>query len=214
MTSTGEWDPVAMESPIKVAPVDQYTPPSCTALTNVGYEPKFTNDAFAFRETVAEMRRLDRTKAEAAEQKQVEPMITKEHHQEALAAAHAPMYASKTSDIMVAPILGVEFVDGAKYRSFLGIKQDKGEEVTTASAGSPAQAPKDSAAMKTEPPLTETKTGVGGATGPPDPKRLCEVLGWMNNSILQWHLQLCPWSRLQSLLLYPGFLLWVQDQCP
>ena len=175
---------VAMESPIKVVPVDQYTPLSCTALTNVGYEPKFTNDAFAFRETVAEMwQRLDRTKAEAAEQKQAEPMITEECHQEALAATHAPMYASKTSDITVAPIPAVEFVDAAKYQSFLGIKQDKGEEVATALAGLPAQAPKESAAMKTKPPLAETMTGVSGATGPPDPEHLCEALGWMNNSL-------------------------------
>ena len=177
-------DLVAMESPIKVAPVDQYMPLSCAALTNVGYEPKFANDAFAFRETVVEMQqRLDRTKAEAAEQKQAEPMITEECHQEALAAAHAPMYASKTSDITVAPIPGMEFIDAAKYQSFLGIKQDKGEEVATVSAGSPAQAPKDSAAMKTKPPLAETMTGVGGATGPPDPECLCEALGWMNNSL-------------------------------
>ena len=48
-------DPVAMETPIKVAPVDQFTPVECTALTNVGYEHKFTNDAFSFRETVTEM---------------------------------------------------------------------------------------------------------------------------------------------------------------
>ena len=62
-------DPVVMESPIKVAPIDQFTPLNCTALTNVGYEPKFENDAFAFRESVAEMRqRLDRTRAEAAKQ--------------------------------------------------------------------------------------------------------------------------------------------------
>ena len=173
-----------MESPIKVAPVDQYTPLSCTALTNVGYESKFVNDAFAYRETVTEMRQcLDRTKAEAAEQKQAKPMITEEHHQEALAAACAPTYASKTSNITVAPIPGVEFIDAAKYRSFLGIKQDKGEEVATASAGSPAQAPKDSAAMKTKPPLTKTTTGVGGAMGPPDPEHLCEALGQMNNSL-------------------------------
>ena len=172
------------ESPIKVAPVDQYMPLSYAALTNVGYEPKFANDAFAFSETVMEMQqRLDRTKAEAAEQKQAEPMITEECHQEALAATRAPMYASKTSDITVAPIMGMEFVDAAKYRSFLGIKPDKGEEVTTASAGLPAQAPKDSAAMKTEPSLTKTTTGVGGATGPPDPECLCEALGWMNNSL-------------------------------
>ena len=56
-------EPVVMESPIKVAIVDQYTPLNCTALTNMGYEPKFVNNAFAFKETVAEMRqRLDRTK--------------------------------------------------------------------------------------------------------------------------------------------------------
>ena len=105
-----------MGTPIKVAPVDQYMPLSCAALTNVGYEPKFTNDAFTFRETVVEMRQcLNRTKAEAAEQKPAEPMITEECHQEALAATRAPMYASKTSNITVAPILGVEFVDAAKY---------------------------------------------------------------------------------------------------
>ena len=178
-------DPVVIESPIKVAPVDQHRPLSCAALTNVGYEPKFANDTFAFRETVTEMQQcLDRTKAEAAEQKQAEPMITKEHHHEALAATCAPMYASKTSDITVAPIPSVEFVDAAKYRSFLGIKPDKGEEVATASAGLLAQAPKDSATMKTEPPLTKTTIGVGGAMGPHDPKHLCEMLlGWMNNSL-------------------------------
>ena len=116
-----------MESPIKVVLIDQYTPLNCTALTNVGYEPKFANDVFTFRETVAEMRqRLNRTKAEvakhtAAEQKVTEPMITKVCHQEALAAALVPMYASKTSNIEVAPMLGVQFVDAAKYQSFLGI---------------------------------------------------------------------------------------------
>ena len=77
----------------------------------------------------------------------------------------------------------MEFVDAAKYRSFLGIKQDKGEEVTTASAGSPAQAPKDSATMKTAPPLAEIMTSVGGTKCPPDPEHLCEALGQMNNSL-------------------------------
>ena len=182
-------DPVAMESPIKVAPIDQYTPLNCTALTNVGYEPKFANDAFAFRETVTEMwQHLDRTKAEAAkqtapEQKATEPMITEVCHQEALAATHVPMYASKTSNIEVALMPGMQFVDAAKYGSFLGIKQDKGEEVTTASAGTPAQAPKDSAAMDTAPPLAETMTGVKGAKRPLDPRCLCEALGEMNNSL-------------------------------
>ena len=178
-----------MESPIKVAPIDQYTPLNCTALTNVGYEPKFANDAFAFRETVAEMwQHLDRTRAEvakqtAAEQKAAEPMITEECHQEALAAARVPMYASKTSNIEVAPMPGVQFVDPAKYQSFLGIKPDKGEEVATVSAGTPAQAPKDSAAMDTAPASAETTTGVEGTQCPLDPRRLCEVLGEMNNSL-------------------------------
>ena len=48
-------DPVAMECPIKVAAIEQFTPPDCMALTNVGYEPKFMNDAFTFGESVAEM---------------------------------------------------------------------------------------------------------------------------------------------------------------
>ena len=178
-----------MESPIKVVPIDQFTPLNCTALTNVGYEPKFTNDAFAFRESVAEMWQcLDRTRAEAArqtaaEQKAAEPMITKECHWEVLAAAHVPMYASKTSNIEVAPMLGVEFVDPAKYRTFLGIKPDKGEEVTTASAGTSAQAPRNSAAMDTAPAPAETTTGVEGTQRPLDPRHLCQALGEMNDSL-------------------------------
>ena len=109
-------DPVAMESPIKVAPVDQYTSLNCTALTNVGYEPKFTNDTFTFKETVTEIWQcLERTKAETAEQKPPEPMITNECHQEALVAAWAPIYASKTSNIKVALVPEVEFIDAAKY---------------------------------------------------------------------------------------------------
>ena len=90
-------------------------------------------------------------------------MITEEHHQEALAAALVPMYTSKTSNIEVAPMLVVQYVDAAKYRSFLGIKPDKGEEVTTASAGTLAQAPKDSATMDTVPASAKTTTGVKGA---------------------------------------------------
>ena len=140
-------------------------------------------------ESVAEMRQhLDSTRAEvakqtAAEQKVVEPMITKERHQEALAAAHVPMYASKTSNIKVTPIPGVQFIDPAKYRSFLGIKPDKGEEVATASAGTPAQVSRDSAAMDTVPAPTETTTGVEGTQRPLDPRHLCQVLGEMNNSL-------------------------------
>ena len=120
-----------MESPIKVVLIDQYTPLNYVALTNVGYKPKFENDTFAFRETLTEMwQRLDRTKVEVVkqttdEQKAAEPMITDECHQEALATACVPMYASKTSNIKVAPMPGIQFVDAAKYRSFLGIKPDK-----------------------------------------------------------------------------------------
>ena len=175
-------DPVAMESPIKVALIDQFTPLNCTALTNVVYEPKFANDVFAFRESVTEMQqRLNRTRAEvarqtAAEQKVAKPMITEECHQEALAAARVPMYASKTSNIKVAPMLGVQFVDPAKYRSFLGIKPDKGEEVATVSANTPAT-------MDTAPAPTETTTGVEGTQCPLDPRHLCQALGEMNNSL-------------------------------
>ena len=182
-------DPVGMESPIKVALIDQFTPLNCTALTNVGYEPKFTNNAFAFRESVTEMpQRLDRTRAEvakqtAAEQKVAEPIITEECHQEALAAAHVSMYASKTSNIKVSPMPGVQFIDPAKYQSFLGIKPDKGEEVATASAGTLAQAPRDSATMDNAPAPTETTTGVEGTQHPLDPRHLCQVLGEMNNSL-------------------------------
>ena len=183
------WDPVAMESAIKVALIDQFTPLNCTALTNVGYEPKLANDAFAFRESVMEMWQcLNRTRAEvarqtAAEQKVAEPMITEECHQEALAAPHVPMYASKTSNIEVAPMPGMQLVDPAKNRSFLGIKPDKGEEVATASAGTPAQAPRDSAAMDTAPAPAETTTGVEGTQRPLDPRHLCQALGEMNNSL-------------------------------
>ena len=40
---------MAMEASIKVAPIDQYIPLQCPALTSVGYEPRYTNDAFAFK---------------------------------------------------------------------------------------------------------------------------------------------------------------------
>ena len=182
-------DPVAMESPIKVAPIDQFTPLNCTALTNVGYEPKFANDAFALRESVTEMWQwLDRTRAEAAkqtaaEQKRAEPMITEERHQAALAAACVPMYTSKTSNIKVTPMPDVQFVDPEKYQSFLGIKPDKGDEVATASAGTPAQAPRDSATMDTAPALTEPTTGAEGTQHPLVPRRLCQALGEMNDSL-------------------------------
>ena len=94
------------------------------------------------------------------------------------------VHAPKTSNTTVAPnTRHVEFIDAAKYQSFLGVKQDKGEEVTTVSAGSPAQAPQDLAAVKVTPTPTETTTGAGDARSPLDPTRLCEVLGQMNNSL-------------------------------
>ena len=182
-------DPVAMESPIKVALIDQFTPLNCIALTNVGYEPKFTNGAFAFKESVMEMwQRLDRTRAEAAnqtavEQKMAEPMITEERHQAALAAARVPMYASKTSNIEVTPMPDVQFVDPEKYQSFLGIKPDKGDEVATVSAGTLAQAPRDSATMDTAPAPAKTMTGAEGTQHPFDPRRPCQLLREMNDSL-------------------------------
>ena len=61
-------EPMATESTIKVARVDQYTPINCRAWTNVAYEPKFANDVFTFQETVAEMQQcLDRTKTATAQ---------------------------------------------------------------------------------------------------------------------------------------------------
>ena len=182
-------DPVAMESPIKVALIDQFTPLNCTALTNVGYEPKFANNTFAFRESVTEMwQRLDRTRAEAtkqtaAEQKMADPMITEEYHQAALAAARVPTYGSKTSNIKVTPLPDMQFVDPEKYRSFMGIKPDKGDEVATASAGTPARAPRDSATTDTVPAPAEPTIGAEGTQCPLDPRHLCQAQGEMNDSL-------------------------------
>ena len=77
----------------------------------------------------------------------------------------------------------MQFIDPEKYRSFLGIKPDKGDEVTTASAGTPAQAPRDSAATDTAPAPAETTTGAKGTQRPLDPRHLCQVLGEMNDSL-------------------------------
>ena len=95
----------------------------------------------------------------------------------ALAAARVPMYTSKTSNIEVTPMPDMQFVDPEKYRSFLGIKPDKGDEVATASAGTPAQAPRDSATMDTAPAPAETMAGAEGTQRPLDPRHLCQVLG-------------------------------------
>ena len=107
---------------------------------------------------------LDRTRAEvakqtAAEQKTAELMITEERYQASLAAACVPMYTSKTSNIEVTQMPDRQFVDPEKYQSFLGIKPDKGDGVATVSAGTLAQAPRDSAAMDTVPTPSKTTTG-------------------------------------------------------
>ena len=183
---------MVMESPIKVANIDQYTPLNCTAWTNMAYEPKFMNDAFAFQETVTEMRQcLNRTKKEAAEAKPPEPMITEDLHREALATARASMFASKSSDIQVAPMPGVDFGDGTKYRAYLGVRSDPGEDAAMASAGPTAHAPQDMASVGTATGGAETTTckrntnpQCQGDTNPScDPTHLCEVLGEMNNSL-------------------------------
>ena len=75
------------------------------------------------------------------------------------------------------------YVDPTRYRSSLRIKPDKGEEVTTASAGTPAQAPKDSATLETTPAPTKAMTSVEGVQRPLDPRCLCQALGEMNNSL-------------------------------
>ena len=177
-------EPVAMESPIKVASVDQFTPLQCTALTNVGYEPKFANDVFAFRETVAEMRQLlDRGKTEATKKEPPEPKITEDCHQEALAATQAPMFVSKSSDIQVVLPSGAEAVDPVKYRVFLGVTENQGEEAATASTGISAQSPQGTAATKAMPIPANTATDKDDANPRCSPACLCEVLGEMNNSL-------------------------------
>ena len=65
----------------------------------------------------------------------------------------------------------------------MGIKPDKGDEVATASAGTPAQAPRDSAAMDTAPAPAKTMTGAEGTHRPFDPRHLCQSLGEMNDSL-------------------------------
>ena len=114
------------------------------------YEPKFTNDAFAFQETVTEMwQRLDRTIAEAVETKPPEPMVTDELHKEALAEAQTPMFVSKSSNIEVAPMMGVEFVDLEKYQAYIQARSNPGENATMESVGPTARAPQDMATVST-----------------------------------------------------------------
>ena len=86
---------------------------------------------------------------------------------------------------------GLEFVDAAKYRAYLGVKSDQGEEAATASVGPTAHAPQDTVTMKTATVGAETTTHKGdtnpqrkGNANPScDPTCLCEVLGEMNNSL-------------------------------
>ena len=143
-------EPMATESPITVVRVDQYMPVDCRAWTNMVYEPKFANDAFAFQESVAEMRQcLDRAKADSVKTKPPEPVVTDDVHQEALAMARTPMFVSKSSNIEVAPMLGVEFVDSVKYRAFIGARSEPGENAAMASAGPMACAPQDMMTIST-----------------------------------------------------------------
>ena len=175
---------MAMESLIKVALVDQFTPLQCPALTNVGYEPKFANDAFTFRETVTEMRQcLNREKAAAAEKKPPEPMITDERHWEALATARTPMFASESSDIQVVFPPGSESVDPVKYCAFLGVKEGPGEGAATTSTGAMAQTPQDMATIMVAPMLANIVTAGGDTNPPSNPECLCEALPQMTDSL-------------------------------
>ena len=181
-------EPVAIESPIKVVPVDQYMPLQCTALTNVGYEPKFANDAFAFRETVADMRQcLDRGKTETTKEEPPEPMITEDHQREG--PGWPPEFQCSLPRLVTfrwSCHRGVEAVDPVKYRAFLGVTEDKGEEAAMASTGATAQSPQGTAATKATPISANTATEEDD-TNPPNPlcspTHLSEVLGEMNNSL-------------------------------
>ena len=147
--------------------LDQFTPPNCVALTCIGYKPKFANDAFGFKETVAEMRQhLVRAKKEAAAAatEEPEPMVTEEQHKEALATAQTTIFASESSDIQVAPMLGVEFVDPVKYQAYLGVKSNPGEEAATASTRPTAHTPQDTVTIMMITPSAETVTRKGDAT--------------------------------------------------
>ena len=154
----------------------------------MGCEPKFTNDAFTFKETVMEMWQcLDKAKTEVKK-------ITEEQHKAALASARAPMFASKSSDIAVVMPEGVDSVDPAKYRAFLGVKEDQWEKVVMVSTGIPAQPPQGSAATKvTYVPVTHA-TAKGDTNADCDPTRLCKVLGMMNKSRAprRWLFHLLP----------------------
>ena len=96
------------------------------------------------------------------------------------------MFTSKTSDIQVVLPSGAEAVDPVKYRAFLGVTEDKGEEATMASAGTMAESPQGMAATKATPISADTATQEDDANPPNpwcSPTCLCEALGEMNNSL-------------------------------
>ena len=102
-----------------------------------------------------------------------------------------PMFASKSSNIEVAPMVGVEFVDPEKYRAYIGARSNPGEDSATVSTGPTAHAPQDMVTIRTATASAETMTCwrdinpqcQGDANPLLDPTHLCEVLGQMNNSL-------------------------------
>ena len=96
------------------------------------------------------------------------------------------MFTSRTSDIQVVLPSGAEAVDPVKYRMFLGVTEDKGEEAAMASAGTTAQSPNGMAATEVMPISADTATQEDDAN-PPNPRcsptHLCEALGEMNNGL-------------------------------
>ena len=124
-----------MEASIKFALVNQFTPLQCPALTSVGYELKYANNAFTFKETVAEMWQCyDKERSETEKKKPPQPVLSaeEERHKQALAAATTPMFTSKSSDIQVVMSEGAVSVNPVKYRAYLGVgpKPDPGSSAT------------------------------------------------------------------------------------
>ena len=93
------------------------------------------------------------------------------------------MFASKSSDIVVVMPEGVDSVNPAKYRAFLGVKEDQGEKVATASMDIPAQPPQGSAPTKATYVPATNATAKGDTNADCDPTCLCEAQGMMNNSL-------------------------------
>ena len=97
-------------------------PVQCVVLTGVAYKPKYANNMFAFKETVTEMwQHYEKEKSEAKGKKQQQSVqdAKEECHHQALAAAQALMFASKTSNIQVVMLEGAVTVDPAKYRAIV-----------------------------------------------------------------------------------------------